>query len=313
MAHRRGRAQHFSQDTASCQSSRHRLMVKTNPLQVDLSNTKQQKGLYGGASNIANLPPELHGLILSHLPAIDRACLALTCKSLAASAVSSPHLKASPWTPWLFCRGDHFPSRHLLIQRLAHGWTDKSRLRYCQNCQRILPRDPAYFRLKLQKRKKLPWNIKTEMEEDKWKRLSNDKKYEHILKTWSESSREDSSIFSCTKCLSRETDRTTAWGPDLEKALPQQHGQEWGYQVPVECPCCVVYSLTNTYKEPRKPKLRPWLWKWTKKLGSFVGNTILVFIYLLYLLCKAPFDIGSWLWKKKKSSGFRFRRAMCMK
>ncbi|KAK5943460.1 hypothetical protein PMZ80_004467 [Knufia obscura] len=283
------------------------------PQDVDLNHQKQQKDLSGGPSSIANLPPELHGLILSHLPAIDRACLALTCKSLAASAITSPHLRASPWTPWLFFKGDQFPSRHLLIQRLAHGWIDKSRLRYCQNCQRILPRDPGYFRQKLQKKKKLPWNIKVELEEEKWKRLSNNKKYEHILKTWSESSREDSSIFSCNKCLTREMERTTGWERDLEKALPRQAENEWGHQVPVECPCCVVHSLTNTYKEPRKPKFRPWLWKWTKRVGSFVGNTILVFVYLIYLLFKAPIDIGMWLWKKKTRSGFHFRRAMCMK
>lgn len=83
-------------------------------------------------------------------------------------------------------------------------------------------------------------------------------------------------------------------------------------QVPVECPVCVEHSLTNRWKEPRKPKFRPFLWKWTKKTLSFCGNVVLVLIYLLYLLLKAPVELGIWLWKKYKGNKPSFRRAIQM-
>lgn len=246
----------------------------------------------------------------------------MTCKSLAASAIASPHLRAAPWTPWLSSSEDRFPSRHLLIQRLAHGWTDKSRLRYCQKCERILPRETEYFEQRVQrsKKKSLPWGIKTCMEKDRWKKLSNKKRYEHIYKLWTESGREDSSVFSCNRCWTREFNvEPPILNPlrirerDLEKNISHKEGPIPTPQVPVECPCCVVDSLLNTYKEPRKSKFRPWLWKWTKKTFSFVGNTILVIIYLIYLLFKTPVDLGIWLWKKKKSRGWKCRSIICMK
>lgn len=268
-------------------------------------------------SNIANLPPELHGLILSFLPVIDRVSLALSCKSLASSAIASPQLTAPAWSPWLGTSEDSFPSRDLLLQRLAHGWTDKSQLRYCQTCRRILPKTAVFFEKELQSRKlkshKLPYGIKVGMDKKQWRSLSTKNKYDHIIKLWVESKREDSSVFSCNRCWTREYNGEG----DLEKGITHVDDTDLRPQVPVECPCCLIHSLVNTYKEPRKPVVRPFVWKWTKKTLSFVGNSILVFIYLIYLLFKAPFDIIKWLYKKYRASNVRpsngFRRKVWRK
>jgi RNA polymerase subunit RPABC4/transcription elongation factor Spt4 len=251
---------------------------------------------------------------MSLLPAVDRVCLAITCKALAASAINSPYLRAGGWTPWDRSAIEDFPSRNQLIQRLAHGWIDKSRLRYCQTCHKILPRDSSqYWWDKLCKKKNIPWDVKVRLEKEKWKKLSKKKRFEHIIKSWCEAEGEDSSVFSCRLCVrTRILGLDNSRGRDVEKATPQQSDLRAIPQVPVECPVCVEHSLTNRWKEPRKPKVRPFLWKWTKKTLSFCGNVILVLIYLLYLLLKAPVELGIWIWKKYKGNKPNFRRAIQM-
>lgn len=248
---------------------------------------------------------------MSLLPTVDRVCLAITCKALAASALVGPHLRAAPWTPWLYAAEDYFPSRNQLIQRLAHGWIDKSHLRYCQTCYSILPRDSQYWWNRLCKKKIIPWDVKVRLEKEKWKKLNKKKRFEHIIKLWCEAKDEDSSVFSCRSCVrTRILGLDNPRGRDLEKGL--QHNDLGIPPLPVECPACIEHSLTNRWKEPRKPKVRPFLWKWTKKTLSFCGNTILVLIYLLYLLFKAPLELGLWLWKKYKGNKPKLRRAITM-
>lgn len=248
------------------------------------------------------------------LPAVDRVCLAVTCKVIAASAISSPHLRASPWTPWLHYADDYFPSRNQLIQRLAHGWVDKSNLRYCQTCYKILPRNPQFWWNKLCKKKNIPWDVKVKLDKEKWKKLSKKKRFEHIIKTWCEAEGEDSSVFSCKMCVrSRILGLDDHRESDLEKGMPREKEVKVIPEVPVECPACVEHSLTNRWKEPRKPKVRPFLWKSIKKTLSFCGNTILVLIYLIYLLFKAPVELAIWLWKKYKGNKPNLRRAFCLR
>lgn len=216
-------------------------------------------------------------------------------------------MTAPPWTPWLGEAEHTFPSRDFLLKRLAHGWTDKTRFRYCQTCSKILPKDAEYFEKELQTRRlkshKLPYSVKVGMDKKEWKALSTKNKYDHIMKMWTESKREDSSVFSCNRCWTREYNINE--DGDIEKGVAQIDASAMTGRVPVECPCCLVNSLVHTYKEPRKPVVRPFLWKWTKKTLSFVGNSILVFIYVIYLLFKAPFDIIHWLYKKYRASNVR--------
>lgn len=265
-----------------------------------------------GPASLTTLPSELKWTILSLLPAIDRICLAVTCKALAASALVGPHLRATTWTPWLPDSDDIFPPRNALIQRLAHGWIDKTSFRYCQTCYMILPRDTQYWWNRLCKKKIIPWDVKVRLEKEKWKKLGKKKRFEHVIKLWCEAEGEDSSVFSCRACI-----RTRILGLDRsprrdeEKVLDRFNVQSIP-QVPVECPTCIERSLTNRWKEPRKPKFRPFLWKWTKKTLSFCGNTLLVLIYLLYLLLKAPLEVGFWLWKKYKGNKPKIRRAITM-
>lgn len=162
------------------------------------------------------------------------------------------------------------------------------------------------------KKKIIPWDVKVKMEKEKWKKLGKKKRFEHIVKLWCEAEDEDSSVFSCRSCVrTRILGLDAPRGRDLEKGLGRNEPRSIP-QVPVECPVCIEYSLTNRWKEPRKPKVRPFLWKWTKKMLSFCGNTVLVLIYLLYLLLKAPLEVGLWLWKKYKGNKPKFRRAITM-
>ncbi|KAJ9652017.1 hypothetical protein H2198_008718 [Neophaeococcomyces mojaviensis] len=284
------------------------------PHSLNLHTNVQQRGLYGGSQNIANLPPELQYHILSYLPAVDRVCLAITCKSLATSASSSSHFKADAWTPWLFIPEAYYPSRYQLIQRLAHGWIDKSRLRYCWKCQKILPRDKEWFWGRLERKKWPRWEVKVGMPREKWRRLGKKRRFEHIVKMWCEAEWEDSSLFSCKDCrtrvLSQEAD--VVQERDVEKgSMKDREWERWQAQAklcPVECPMCMERDLTYRYKPPRKKVVRPFVWKWTKRVLSGIGNTILVFIYLIYLLLKAPVELGIWLFKKCRSSNFSFKR-----
>lgn len=248
----------------------------------------------------------------------------MTCKSIASAAISSPLLQVPSWTPWLCATENALPPKHLLIQRLAHGWTDKSVWRYCQKCQRILPRDTTYFQQRIQRGsrfKSLPWNHKVCMSKEKWSRLSNKKRVQHILSIWYESNEEDGSLFSCTRCWTNQFNvprsnscEDLIFSQDPEKAAMSAFaGSNPIPQVPVECPCCVIDSLLNTYKEPRKPKVRPFLWKWTGKTLSCLGKSICVFIYLIYLLLKLPFDAVRWSWRKYRRSGFECRNMLCIK
>lgn len=263
-------------------------------------------------------------MILSRLEPIDRVCLALTCKNIASAATSSSLLRVPSWTPWLFMTEHAMPPKDSLIQRLAHGWTDKSTWRYCQKCRRILPRDGLYFQKRIQiglGLKSLPWNHKTCLSKEKWSRLSNKRRVEYVISMWCESKEEDSSVFSCTRCwtrefnvMPRESPENCIYDHDIEKFLATSiSGSNNVPQVPVECPCCVLDSLMNTYKEPRKPKIRPFLWKWTRKTFSCLGQSICVFIYLIYLLLKLPFDAGRWSWRKFRRSGFEYRKMLCIK
>lgn len=255
------------------------------------------------------MPLELNWIILALLPAVDRVCLSLTCKALAASAVASPHLRATVWTPWLCTDDDYFPSRDQLIQRLAHGWIDKSRLRYCQSCYTILPRDPHFWWTRLSKKKTVPWDVKVGLGKEIWRKMNKKKRLEHIIQIWCDAETEDSSVFACRSCVRARLDNMR--DRDLEKG-PEPNTLGSLPRVPVECPACIEHSLTNRWKEPRKPKLRPFLWKWTKKTLSFCGNTVLILIYLLYLILKAPIEVGVWLWKKYKGTKPKFRRAITM-
>jgi len=243
----------------------------------------------------------------------------VTCKSLAASALSSTYFKAEPWTPWLFYTEAYYPSKYQLIQRLAHGWIDKSRLRYCWKCQKIMPRDKDWFWSRLVKKKWPRWEVKVGMPREKWRRLGKKRRLEHIVKMWCEADWEDSSLFSCKDCWTKVYPHEV----DIEKGQPQRQQQQtrdnewekWQTQAklcPAECPLCMEKDLTFRYKPPRKKVIRPLIWKWTKCVLSGVGNTILVFIYLLYLLFKAPVLLIMWMFKKCRGGNFGFKRAMCI-
>lgn len=272
--------------------------------EADLQKSEVQKGLYGGQASIANLPPELHCLILSQLEPVDRICLALTCKSITSSALASQLLKVPSWSTWLSLSEGSVPPQEILVLRLAHGWFDKAKYRYCSQCKKILPRDLSFWRNKLHKKKRLPFHLKVRAEEDDWYRLSRNGRYEHIIDIWCHSRQADSSIFSCASCLPKQTARFSG---DLEKGFARTPNI---FEAPVECPCCVEKSITHTYRQPHKPKIRPKLWRCTRWTLSLVGNTLLVVVYLIYVLLKLPIDIGAWLWKKYKrnrvSTGRKF-------
>lgn len=277
------------------------------PASVDLASQQPQRGLYGGKSSLTSLPPELHCAILSYLPAVDRICLALTCKSLAASAMASTQLRVKPWTPWLLWSDDTYPTQTLLKQRLAHGWFDKSKYRYCSRCQKIRSRDPEHFQATFCKRKRLPYSVKVHMPKEKWRKLNTKKRYEHIINTWCTATHEDHSFYTCDQCRDREVDLDDRFTRDIEKVAARRGNIR---EEPVECPVCIEHSLTNTYKQPHKPKVRPFLWKWTKKTFSFFGNAVLVVIYLIYLFFKMPVDVGIWLWKRYKTSRAQRQRSL---
>jgi len=92
-------------------------------------------------SHLQALPVELQWNIINQLSAIDRLCLALTCKVLAKLTIG--------------CCGQHYSIREVvyrtdLLPRLARGWIDQHKYRYCGQCQRILPMDFDFFRHRLE-------------------------------------------------------------------------------------------------------------------------------------------------------------------
>lgn len=202
---------------------------------------------------------------------------------------------------------DTIPPQEELILRLAHGWFDKTKHRYCSHCKKILPRDAEYWRNKLNKRKKLPFHLKVRAEKDDWHKLNRKNRYEHIIKDWCQSKQADSSIFSCATCIpQRGRDLDT----DIEKGFNRSSNI---FDAPVECPCCVEKSITVTYHKPHTPKVRPKLWKYTRWTLGFIGNTFLVLLYLVYLLLKLPFDLGGFLWKTyKRNRASTGRKLLCL-
>ena len=120
-------------------------------------------------------------------------------------------LPPSTWTPFGLVSSRHDassiimkPTWYEVLPRLAHGWLDKTKWRYCWQCHLVLPRDPAWFLEKgrLGMNSKLPWRQDkiVGVNEAQWKRWGKRQRYAWLIDDWCHAKREDMSGTYCHLC-----------------------------------------------------------------------------------------------------------------
>lgn len=200
-------------------------------------------------TSITSLPPELILEIVSYLHPVDRICLGLTSKSLLRSTLPTLRITPFDWIRFHDRRYSYIlPQMPALYVRLAHGWVPKDKFRYCNRCYKILPRNPEYFKLRLCKKRTPRYHsgaVGASVSEKQWRGMSKKARYAHLVDDWCHSPREDSSLFFCVHCLQRDH-------------------RNWA-SCSVHCPLCLERDLT--WKPPRKPWFRKFVWKWCKNLS----------------------------------------------
>ncbi|RVX72232.1 hypothetical protein B0A52_04436 [Exophiala mesophila] len=230
------------------------------------SNDKSAAAKTFPSTSISNLPAEVIHNIVAFLHPIDRVCLGLSSKRLASRVLSAPRLSpnTSPNTWGWFNRTDNTylaPDRYTLILRLAHGWVNKDRWRYCWTCNKIVTRDPQYFETRLRRTKKPRWSTRLNVEQEVWTEWTKDQRYDHLIRMWSLDRGEDSSSLFCDLCRSTQT------------AEPARH--------PSQCPKCLEADLTYKFKPNRWPQRRRILEEiaWIVILGPvFVAIVVLTLL-----------------------------------
>ncbi|EHY52566.1 hypothetical protein ABEF95_001801 [Exophiala dermatitidis] len=177
--------------------------VKTNPALNDdgqvLPDAATTAIRAPGRGSMTKLPAEVVHAIAEYLHPIDRVCVALTCKNLARAMVSAPRLTEQTWRPFASPFGKR-PVANTLVIRLAHGWLPKDKMRYCCECDKILPRDETYFRKRLAYKKRPGWLREVDCSKQDWDKMSTKAKYEHLVRIWCSSKAADSSGLFCETC-----------------------------------------------------------------------------------------------------------------
>ena len=167
-----------------------------------------------------------------------------------------------------------------MLLRLAHGWIDKKKLRYCWKCHKILPRDESFFRRRLKCKKNPVWSVKVGTTKDEWLNLSRRQRYAHLVETRCYSEAPDSSGLSCDFCRQE----------DMKDVKQGNH--------PIECPLCLEKELTFTFRPPRRPVVSRSLKKLFYNLVGTLNWILCLWAFLIVQIFELVGDLSKALWRK---------------